>query len=419
MRKLTAVVLFFTLFLGSCVSSIDHAPLPVEQSYPRRSTGFPQPSAPQSVGEDHAFVPLDGRAPILKSARLDIRSQGLDSWARLENTLRMSLEYVRNMPQNDIALRKHGMMLTWGQVRRSIEELLTILPRLDREPELLGERFMWYGVHPEPTMTGYFTPEIEASLKPYGPYKYPIYGVPKDLRWGLNKDGRPVYYRLRNGKPVRYYSRREIDMEGALKGRGLEVAWAKSPVDIFYLQVEGCGRLRLPDGSVRNVLYGAKNGLRFKSLGKILYEKGRLPRHRLSKSCVQDYFHKHPKYVYNYMALNPSYVFFRLAEAPPEGAMGKPLTPMVSIATDRNLLPLGSVLAFEAEIPDMPAGKPKPVGRKKVYGIGLAQDTGSAIRGARVDYYIGEGNRVEAVANRIKTRAIIYLLVSKDALKNG
>lgn len=416
---LRAALFVLILALGGCSVVREPLPLPDEQNYPRRSTGFPPPKCEVESPASQDFVPLDGREPILKSARLDLRSQGLDSWARLENPLRMSLEYVRNMPQGDVALRKHGMSLTWGQVRHSIEELLAILPRLDREPELLGERFVWYGVRPDPTMTGYFTPEIEASLKRYGPYQYPIYGVPEDLHWGLNKDGRPVYYRLKNGRAVRYYTRRDIDMEGALSGRGLEIAWAKNPVDIFYLQVEGCGRLRLPDGSVRNVLYGAKNGLRFKSLGRILYDHGRLPRHKLSKGHVKAFFRKHPKNMYRFMAKNPSYVFFRLADAPPEGAMGKPLTPMVSLATDRNLLPLGSVLAFETEIPDLKPGKLRPEGRRKVYGIGLAQDTGSAIRGSRVDYYIGEGNRVEAVANRIKTRANIYLLVSKEALNNG
>ena len=117
------------------------------------------------------------------------------------------------------------------------------------------------------------------------------------------------------------------------------------------------------------------------------------------------------------MAENRSYVFFRLEDAPPEGAIGKPLTPMVSLATDRRLLPLGSLLAFEAEIPEAANGR--PVGKRTVAGIGLAQDTGTAIQGSRLDYYIGEGNEVEPVANNIMTEATVYLLISKEALING
>lgn len=117
------------------------------------------------------------------------------------------------------------------------------------------------------------------------------------------------------------------------------------------------------------------------------------------------------------MAENRSYVFFRLQDSPPEGTIGKPLTPMVSLATDRELLPLGSLLAFEAEIPQTENGK--PVGKRTVAGIGLAQDTGTAIRGSRLDYYIGEGNQVEPIANNIMTEATVYLLISKEALING
>lgn len=393
---------------------------PLERVSPRQSALFPESVPPMtSPVAKSAFLPLKGNERLLQSIRLNLSSQGLHSWTSLETPLRRSLEYVCAQPPKKSALTANGVSLSWEQVRRSLEELLGLLPRLDREPELLGRRFMWFGLNPGPMMTGYFTPEIEASLTRRPGYDYPIYGVPKNLKWGkLKGSSRTRYYRVENGRVLPYYDRRAVDVEHVLKGRGCEIAWARDPVDVFYLQVEGCGRLRLPDGSVRNVLYGAKNGHPFKSLGRILHEKGYLPAHRLGKEDVRVCLRKHPDKMFEFMAENRSYVFFRLADAPPEGAMGKPLTPMVSIATDRHVLPLGSVLAFDAEIPDQKV-RNGVRGKRRVTGIGLAQDTGTAIRGAHVDFYVGEGYKVEPVASRIRTKVALYLLVSKDALKNG
>jgi len=371
---------------------------------------------PLAIPACDMFFPLSNVEGAQNMARLDIRSQGLDSWRALEDPVQRSLEYALNMPADEPALARPGMSLTWGQVVRSLEEFLDLLPLLDADPDLLAERFVWYGMRQKPLMTGYYTPEIEASLTRRPGYEFPIYGVPEDLRYGPVR-GRSQFYRVERGRVLPYYRRGDMDVRKVLAGRGLEIAWAKDPVDVFYMQVEGCGRLRLPDGTTRNVLYGAKNGHGFRSLGRILHARGLLPNGRLAKEDVQKYFAKHPERMFELMAENRSYVFFRLEDSPPEGTIGKPLTPMVSLATDRKLLPLGSLLAFEAEIPEARDGR--PAGKRKVAGIGLAQDTGTAIRGSRVDYYIGEGNAVAPIASNIKTEATVYLLISKEALING
>jgi len=363
------------------------------------------------------FFPLSSSEGLETTARIDIKSQGLPSWTALEGPVQRSLEYALNMPQDQPALARPGMALTWAQVVRSLEEFIELLPHLDQHPELLARRFVWYGMRQRPLMTGYYTAEIEASLIRRPGYEFPIYGVPPDLRYGMVR-GQKQFYRVDNrGRVRQYWERGDMDVRGVLAGQGLEIAWAKDPVDVFYMQVEGCGRLRLPDGTTRNVLYGAKNGHGFRSLGRILHAKGLLPRGQLSKEHVRNYFARHPEKMFQLMAENRSYVFFRLEDAPPEGAIGKPLTPMVSLATDRKLLPLGSLLAFEAEIPRAENGR--PVGVRRVAGIGLAQDTGTAIQGTRLDYYIGEGNEVEPVASNIMTEATVYLLISKEALING
>ena len=371
---------------------------------------------PGSLPACDLFFPLSAGEGLETTARIDIRSQGLPSWTALQGPVQRSLEYALNMPQDEPALARPGMSLTWGQVVRSLEEFLDLLPHLDQYPELLARRFVWYGMRRKPLMTGYYTAEIEASLDRRPGYDFPIYGVPGDLRYGMVR-GRKRVYRVEEGRVRPYFERGDVDVGHVLADKGLEIAWAKDPIDVFYMQVEGCGRLRLPDGTTRNVLYGAKNGHGFRSLGRILYSKGLLPKGRLSKQHVKAYFAKHPDEMFRLMAENRSYVFFRLEDAPPEGAIGKPLTPMVSLATDRKLLPLGSLLAFEAEIPEAADGR--PVGKRTVAGIGLAQDTGTAIQGSRLDYYIGEGNEVEPVANNIMTEATVYLLISKEALING
>jgi len=371
---------------------------------------------PESLPVCDLFFPLNNDQGLKSITRIDLKSQGLSSWTALEDPVQRSLEYALNMPQGKLALERPGMSLTWSQVVRSLTEFLDLLPHLDEHPELLANRFVWYGMNKKPLMTGYYTPEIEASLTRQPGYDFPIYGVPNDLRFGRVR-GRDRFYRIEKGQVKPYYERGDVDVHRVLAGRGLEIAWAKDPIDVFYMQVEGAGRLRLPDGTSCNVLYGAKNGYGFRSLGRILHSKGLLPNGKLSKEHVRQYFFKHPKQMFQLMAENRSYVFFRLEDAPPEGTIGKPLTPMVSLATDRKLLPLGSLLAFEAEIPQAKNGR--PVGKRTVTGIGLAQDTGTAIRGSRLDYYIGEGNEVEPVANNIMTEATVYLLISKEALING
>jgi len=402
-------------------------PPPIDEKQAVDSGGLCQPGVmdtltlrpvqePLSLPVCDKFFPLSNHEGLENIVRLDIASQGLKSWTALQNPVQRSLEYALNMPQDEPAMAQPGMALTWAQVVQSLEDFLDLLPHLDEDPELLAQRFVWYGMRKNPLMTGYYTPEIEASLIRQPGYDFPIYGVPSDLQFGKVR-GYDRFYRVEQGRVLPYYERGDMDVHKVLEGQGLEIAWAKNPIDVFYMQVEGCGRLKLPDGTTRNVLYGAKNGYGFRSLGRILHSKGLLPKGQLSKESVKLFFARYPEQMFHLMAENRSYVFFRLEDSPPEGTIGKPLTPMVSLATDRELLPLGSLLAFEAEIPESRNGK--PAGRRKVAGIGLAQDTGTAIRGARLDYYIGEGNSVEPIANNIMTKATVYLLISKEALING
>ncbi len=371
-----------------------------------------------ACGPARTYSRLHETTALAEARRLAPASQRLESWAGLEEAVRRSLAFVSVKPVDGTAISRDGLVLTWADMRRTLEQLLALLPELDRHPELLAERFAWLRLDPEPLMTGYYAPFLDASPVPDERHRFPIYARPADIfeldlgsfhhRW----DGQRLLYRLENGHPVPYFDREAIDSGGALAGRGLELAWLADPTDIFFLHIQGSGLLRFPDGTVKYALYDGKNGLQYVSLGKVLIERGLVPREGMSMKAIRDFLAANPQMRTELLATNPSYVFFRLGDRGPFGAMGKLLTPRVSVATDPKLLPLGSVLAFSAVLPpEAPGGD-----EARVAGIALAQDTGGAIKDARLDYYCGSGPDVEFFAGHIKARTTVSLLVSREVL---
>ncbi|WP_031482014.1 MltA domain-containing protein [Maridesulfovibrio frigidus] len=361
---------------------------------------------------------LPSSSSELAARRIDIRSQGMKSWKQLGPQIRRSIEYARRNPSGGLALKRNELRLTWGQLRKSLEDLERLLPRLDKNPELLGKYFVWYELQSGAEMTGYYTPVIEASLTKRGAYKYPVYRVPPDLRKARPGQTHPwseqlrKAYRVENGKILPYHSRRDIDVKKVLSGRGLEVAWFKDPVDLFYMHVQGGGVLRLPDGRLRTAVFSGTNGLSFKGLGQIMLNKGILKRSQLSRAKIKNYLLSHPDKMWEIMASNKSYIFFKITRGEPLGATGKPLLSMVSLASDPQLIPLGSIVSFRTDIYPK-EGQPS----RRVNGIGLAQDTGKAIRGARLDYYIGTGNEFKYTAHHLKKKIPVSLLISRAALR--
>ncbi|HMM37886.1 MAG TPA: MltA domain-containing protein [Desulfovibrio sp.] len=356
-------------------------------------------------------APSASRAASVSGSWFDLRAQGLSSWNDLRTPLQRSLAFLESRPAGTEAVRRGCFRPTWGQLAESARELLELLPRLDAEPQLLAERFLWLAVQPGPVMTAYYTPEIPASLTRRKGYEHPLYGPPPELAQADEPGMLPAWPGAAPEGPARGAS---DSAAGTLAGRGLEIAWARDPLDVFFMQVEGSGILRLPDGRHKTAQYAASNGRRFRSLGDILAERGLLAPEQRSRKAVRRFFRDNPHMARELMAENRRFVFFRLDDGPPVGALGKPLTPFVSVATDPNLLPLGSVLILEAETPD-PSGR----GTRRIRGPVLPQDVGSAIKGARLDFYMGEGGAVEEAADRVKNRVTAYMLLSKSALVRG
>ncbi|MEW5774403.1 MAG: MltA domain-containing protein [Thermodesulfobacteriota bacterium] len=365
-----------------------------------------------------ALAPASESAARAVARGLDPSGQDLASWRDLEPGLRRSLAWLAAKPADGVAV-PGPPRITWGRLAATAQRLLDLLPQLDADPGLLAREFAWAELAPRPLMTGYYAPILEASPSPTPEFPYPLYALPPDVqtvdlgrfhpRWA----GQTLTYRVRDGRIEPYPDRAAIDRGGALAGRGLELAWVRDRFDAYVLQVQGSGLLRFPDGSLRHALYAGKNGREYVSLGKVMAESGLIPLEQVTMTTIREYLDAHPSEEEALLERNPSYVFFRLADQGPLGAMGRLLTPRVSVATDPGVLPLGSVLALSADLPPGAPGSPDAAGRA-LAGLVLAQDTGGAIKQARLDFYCGSGPQAGALAGELKARARVWLLLVRE-----
>jgi membrane-bound lytic murein transglycosylase A len=268
--------------------------------------------------------------------------------------------------------------------------------------------------------TGYYQPVIEASLVPTPEYRYPIYGMPGDLiaveesRQTSGLAGRSRIGRMENGRLIPYYSRAEIDGQGALRGRGLEIAWTKDPVDIFFLQVQGSGILQLPNGHRMQLGYAGQNGLPYRSIGRLLIDEGKIPSEEMSMQRLRRYLAEHPQERDRIMAHNESYVFFRFLSTGPLGSLEVPVTAGRSIATDSRLFPRGALAFIYSERPVLDAAG-RLLGWTPFLRFVLNQDTGGAIRGLqRVDLFFGADTQAAAEAGYMNSLGKLYFLALKN-----
>lgn len=239
--------------------------------------------------------------------------------------------------------------------------------------------------------TGYFEPELDGATRPDARHRYPVYRKPPELKNG-----------------TLWFTRREIEEQGLLEGRGLEIAWVDDPVELFFMQVQGSGRIRLEDGSVIRVGYAGANGHPYRSIGKELVRRGVYNEHQVSAQVIRAWVRRNAEAGRELLLSNPSYVFFRVLkdlgpDSGPLGAMNRPLTPLRSIAVDPAFVPLGAPVWLEK-------GGPGQMRRLMV-----AQDTGSAIKGAqRADIYFGTGEEAGRAAGMVNDPGRIIQLLPID-----
>ena len=315
--------------------------------------------------------------------------------------------------------------LTPGETYRSLtlfrEILLNTSDELDFEKRV-RERFIFSEGpaegQPKPILlTGYFEPVFEGSLRPMGEYRYPIYRPPDDLVKIQQRGSGEQIIRLERGQAVPYYSRREIDTEGLLQGRGLELAWLKDPWERFVLHVQGSGKIRLPGGEILGLGFAASNGRPYTSIGRYLVERGFIEEKGLSLRLVKEFLMQHPERMEEIFNVNERYVFFLpvQAEDGPRGALGVSLTAGRSIATDHSFFPRGALAYLISREPN--GDKTGEIaGWKTLRRFVLNQDTGAAIKGPyRVDLFFGTGEKAGLAAGEMREEGKIYLLRARES----
>lgn len=250
--------------------------------------------------------------------------------------------------------------------------------------------------------TGYYEPEVEGSRTAQPGY-VPIFRVPLDLVRCTKPDGTTGRGRIDGtGTCVLYYTRAEIE-DGALAGKGLELAWAKDPVDLFFLEIQGSGRIRFEDGTIMRVGYAGQNGRDYVAIGRLLRDRGILPPGGASMQSIRDWIRANPDQGHELMRENASYVFFKELTGPgPLGALNVPVTARASVAADPNYVPLGAPVYLDK------------ADRGEVDGLWVAQDTGGAIKGPnRFDTFWGAGPEAVAIAGGMSASGEALILVPK------
>jgi membrane-bound lytic murein transglycosylase A len=264
--------------------------------------------------------------------------------------------------------------------------------------------------------TGYYEPLLRGSRKRSGRYTVPLYARPPELvmidlgKFRESLRGQRIAGRVEDGALVPYPDREAIE-KGALAGRGLELIWVDDPVDAFFLQIQGSGRIRLAEGGELRVGYAAQNGHPYFAIGKDLIERGALKSKEVSMQSIRRWLEEHPELADEVMARNASYVFFQILKGEgPLGAEGVPLTPGRSLAVDLEDLPLGVPVWLAGAMPAVEEGAPD----RKLRRLLVAQDTGGAIRGpVRGDVFWGDGNEAAAIAGRMKHRGKLWVLLPR------
>ncbi|MEL6618460.1 MAG: murein transglycosylase A [Pseudomonadota bacterium] len=240
----------------------------------------------------------------------------------------------------------------------------------------------------EALFTGYFEPELDGALRPSSRYRFPVYAMPPEAR--VNRP---------------WLTRRDILEGNIMDGRGLEIAWVDDPVELFFLQIQGSGRIKLPGGRTIRVGYSGSNGHNYRSIGAELVRRGVYRSHQVSAQVIRNWVRRNPERGKELLYHNPSYVFFReVSEVPAElgplGAMNRSITQLRSIAVDPAYVPLGAPVWIEK-------GGKNPMNR-----LMIAQDTGSAIKGAqRADVFFGTGDKAGRQAGRLRDPGRMLVLM--------
>ena len=252
--------------------------------------------------------------------------------------------------------------------------------------------------------TGYYEPEIAGSRMRATGYEVPIYRTPTDLTRCTRADGQTGRGRVdETGQCILYFTRAEIE-DGALANKGLELAWAADPIELFFLQIQGSGRVRMADGSVLRIGYDNQNGREYVAIGRLLRDRGILPPGGANMQSITAWLRANPDQGRALMRENLSYIFFKELTGPPLGALGLPVSAQTTVAADPNFVPLGAPVFLTLDRPE-------------ASGLWVAQDTGGAIKGAnRFDTFWGAGQYATATAGGMSASGQALILLPRGSV---
>jgi membrane-bound lytic murein transglycosylase A len=271
----------------------------------------------------------------------------------------------------------------------------------------------------EVLFTGYYEPHLNGRLQPDDDFRFPIYGLPKDLikidlsAFDEKYNGESIIGRYTGETVVPYHDRQEIDEENVLADKAEPLAWVKDPVDVFFLHIQGSGKIFLDTGEVINVHYQGSNGRPYRSIGKLLIDEQKIPQEEMSMQKIRSYLHEHSEEMAPVLNHNPSYVFFKLEPEGPLGYLNVLLTPGRSVALDRRIFPPAALAFIQTKKPVV-----NSTGQIDSWvdcsRFVLNQDTGGAIRGpGRADLFWGSGPYAEIAAGHLAHTGKFYFLILK------
>jgi len=344
----------------------------------------------------------------------------------LEHSILQSISYLNRVPA-DRTFRFGKDVFDTAHMIRSLEHFLNFIQTKPLKNQLRKYIVSNYTVYKsvggresgEVLFTGYYEPFLNGSLEKNVEYRFPLYARPNDLTTINLALFYPQYIeetivgRYTNQTVVPYYDRKEIQQDGILEGKAKPIAWLRDPVDLFFLQIQGSGKIYLDNGNIMNVHYHASNGRPYRSIGKLLIDQEKVPRSEMSMQKIRAYLHEHPEEMEAILNYNPSYVFFKTEADGPLGCLEVKLTPGRSMALDRRIFPLSGLSFIETQ-------KPVVDGAGEIHDwVGFSRfvlnhDTGGAIRGpGRADLFWGNGAYAEIAAGHMQHTGNLYFLILK------
>lgn len=337
-----------------------------------------------------------------------------------------SLDYLDRVSGNR-TFEFGGDIFDTAHMARSLTHFLNFIrtnpsPRQLRE-FIASDYLVYRSVGNEETgqvlFTGYYEPLLHGSLDKSRRYRFPVYTRPRDLMtidlslFSPEFEGKKITGRLEGRTFIPYYDRSEIDQKQVLKDKADVIAWVDDLVDLFFLQIQGSGKIALDNGQKMNVHYHSQNGRPYRSIGSLLIREGKVSREEMSMQKIREYLSLHPGEVKSILNYNPSYVFFQTEEGGPYGAINVALTPGRSLAVDRRIFPMAALSFVETQKPRVDVSG-TILDWTDCTRFVLNQDTGGAIKGpGRADLFWGHGEYAEVAAGHLKHRGNLYLLVLK------